>query len=61
MPKKCNGCKFLSIDEEEQDFIKNQGGGIYPHICTKYKKQVRHFPYSEPYIHPCEECEKGSE
>lgn len=52
----CNGCEFLSIDEEEQDFTKNQGGGIYPHICRKYKKQVRHFPYSEPYIYPCDEC-----
>lgn len=52
----CNGCEFLSIDEEEQDFIRNQGGGIYPHCCTKYKKIVRHFSYSEPYIYPCDEC-----
>ena len=54
--KFCNGCKHLSIDEDEQNLIKKQGGGIYPHICTKYKKRVLHNPYKEPYIHPCDEC-----
>ena len=57
--KICNGCNFLSIDEKEQDLIRAQGGVTYPHICTKYKKRVLHYPYNEPYIHPCKECMKG--
>ncbi len=58
--KVCNGCDFLNINEEEQDRIKAQGG-IYPHICKKYRKRLSHHPYREPYIHPCEECMKGGE
>lgn len=56
----CNGCEFLNIDEEVQNIIKKQHGETIPHICKKYKKRVLHFPYKEPYIHPCEECEKGA-
>ena len=52
----CNGCEFLSIGEEEQNFLRNLSGAIYPHFCTKYKKIVRHFPYDEPYIYPCDIC-----
>ena len=59
MPKVCNGCEFLNIDEYEQDLIKVKFRHCPPHICNKYNKRVIHFPYSEPYIHPCEECEKG--
>ena len=55
----CNKCKWLSIDEHEQNVIREQGGGIYPHICRLYKKRVTHYPYAEPYIHPCEECIKS--
>ena len=58
MPKMCNGCEFLNIDEYKQDLIKAKCGYCPPHICNKYNKRVLHFPYSEPYIHPCEECEK---
>lgn len=58
MPKVCNGCKHLSIDEDEQNLIKSQSGEIYPHICKKYNKRVLHMPYKEPYIHPCEECNR---
>lgn len=61
MAKMCNGCEFLNIDEYEQDLIKAKCGDCPPHICKKYNKRVTHFPYSEPYIHPCEECEKGGE
>ena len=57
--KICNDCEFLSITEEQQNFLKEQGCGILSHNCKKYKKQVRHFPYREPYIHPCEECLKN--
>ena len=59
--KECTGCQYLSIDEKEQNFIKKQGGGLYPHICRKYKKRVLHTPYKEPYIHPCDECIKENE
>jgi hypothetical protein len=52
----CNGCEFLIIDEEEQNLIKNQSDVIYPHCCKKYQRIVRHFPYDEPYIYPCNEC-----
>lgn len=58
MDKTCNNCKYLSINEFEQNYITEQGGGLYPHICTKYKKRVLHYPYKEPLIHPCEECLK---
>ena len=58
MPKMCNGCEFLNIDEYEQDLIKSKCGVCPAHICKKYNKRVTHFPYSEPYIHPCEDCEK---
>lgn len=54
--KTCNDCEFLSITEEQQDFLKKHSGEILSHNCKKYKKQVRHFPYKEPYIHPCKEC-----
>jgi hypothetical protein len=56
MTKVCNGCKFLYIDEYVQDLIKLKKGICPPHICLKHKKQVKHFPYSEPYIYPCNEC-----
>ena len=51
----------LNIDEYEQDLLRLmlQHGDCPPHICNKYNKQVIHSPYSEPWIHPCEECEKG--
>ncbi len=55
----CNDCEFLSINEEDQNRIKELGGVCLPHICEKYNKRVLHYPYTEPYIHPCEECEKG--
>lgn len=58
MDKHCNACEFLSITEAEQNQIKAQGGGCPPHICRKYGKRVLHFPYREPFIHPCEECLK---
>lgn len=57
MPKMCNGCEFLNIDEYEQDLIKEKCGDCPPHICKKYNKRITYFPYNEPYIHPCEECE----
>lgn len=56
--KICNGCEFLSIDEYEQDLIKAKFGERPDHICKKYNKRVKHTPYSEPYIHPCKECEE---
>ena len=56
MPKICNGCEFLNIDEYEQDLLRLmlQHGDCPPHICNKYNKQVTHLPYSELWIHPCE-------
>lgn len=57
----CNDCEFLNIDEREQNIIKKRDGWCPPHICKKYNKRVLHFPYREPYIHPCEECEKEGE
>lgn len=56
----CNYCEFLSIDEDEQEEImnNNNGGQFVPHICTKYRKRVMHFPYLQPDICPCEECDK---
>lgn len=61
MPKFCNDCEFLNIDEYEQNLIKEKYGKLPLHICTRYDRRVKHYPYKEPYIHPCEECEKGGE
>lgn len=65
MNKVCNDCKCLNINEDEQNYLKEQVGHIYPHICKKYNRRLSHYPYVEPMIHPCEEClngqtEKGS-
>lgn len=54
--KNCNICEHLSITEAEQNLIKEQGGGFYPHVCTKYKKRVFHYPYPQTIITPCKEC-----
>ena len=59
MPKYCNSCAFLNIDEDEQNRIKKESGILYPHICLKYMIRVKHYPYREPYIHPYEKCNKG--
>lgn len=56
MPKVCNGCEYLNISERTQDLLKAKGMGCPPHICKKYNIRVTHFPYREPYIHPCKEC-----
>lgn len=58
MPKYCNSCVFLNIDEDEQRRIKREQGILHIHICLKYMVRVRHYPYKEPYIHPCKECDK---
>ena len=57
--KMCNGCKYLNIDEHEQNYLRKHTGHIYDHICKKYNKRVCHFPYDEPFIYPCDECMKG--
>ena len=59
MPKTCNDCEFLNMDEAEQNAIKARGDGCPPHICRKYNVRVKHFPLMHPDIHPCKECEKG--
>lgn len=52
----CNKCEYLSISEQQQNFIKSQCGNCPPHICNKYNKRVFHYPYKEPFIYPCKEC-----
>ena len=54
----CNDCEFLSIIEKDQNDLRKLGYDYTPHICNKYDKRVLHFPYQQPFIHPCEECEK---
>ena len=55
MNKVCNDCKCLNINEDEQNYLKEQVGHIYPHLCKKYNRRLFHYPYVEPMIHPCEE------
>ena len=52
----CGNCEHLSITEHEQNEVKELSGRIYPHVCTKYKTRVFHFPYQEPFICRCVEC-----
>lgn len=52
----CNDCPHLSITEEQQERLWRVAGkkAMFPHICTKYRERVLHYPYHEPMIHPCE-------
>lgn len=52
----CNDCDFLNITEDEQNKLKRSTGTIFQHFCIKYNKRVIHAPYSEPLIHPCDDC-----
>lgn len=56
----CNICPYLSITEEQQERLWRASGkkAMLPHICTKYNERVLHYPYQEPIIHPCKQCEK---
>ena len=56
----CNNCPHLSITEEQQHRIWKAAGKIamLPHICTKYNVRVLHYPYREPMIYPCSQCEE---
>lgn len=56
----CNNCPHLNITEEQQHYLMITTGtkSMPPHICTKYNERVLHFPYREPMIHPCPQCEK---
>ena len=59
----CNDCPYLSITEEQQERMWRMGKrkAMFPHICQKYNERVLHYPYIEPMIHPCRQCEKEKE
>ena len=58
----CNDCPHLNITEKQQTIIhRGTGRNFVPHICMKYKERVLHYPYREPMIHPCPQCEKEKE
>ena len=59
----CNDCSHLSITEEQQHRLWRVTGkkSMLPHICTKYNERVLHYPYREPMIHPCQQCEEEKE
>ena len=56
----CNNCPHLSITEEQQERLWRAAGkmAMLPHVCTKYNERVLHYPYREPMIHPCKQCEE---
>ena len=57
----CNNCKHLNITEAEQNFIKQRGNTLVPHICTKYNQRVLHRAINKihnEYIYPCDKCLK---
>lgn len=59
----CNDCPYLNITEEQQEHMWriSKRKAMFPHICTKYNQRVLHYPYYEPMIHPCRQCEKEKE
>lgn len=59
----CNNCPHLSITEEQQHRLwrATSKKSMLPHICTKYNERVLHYPYREPMIHPCKQCEEEKE
>lgn len=59
----CNSCLHLTTTEEQQErfWRLTKKKVMLPHICSKYNQRVRHYPYYEPMIHPCEECIKEME
>ena len=59
----CNNCPYLSVTEEQQDYLWIATGKqvMFPHACTKYNEILRHYPYEEPMIHPCPQCEEEKE
>lgn len=59
----CNDCPHLNITEEQQERMWriSKRKAMFPHICRKYNQRVLHYPYREPMIHPCRQCEKEKE
>lgn len=59
----CNDCPHLNITEEQQEHMWriSKRMAMFPHICIKYNQRVLHYPYREPMIHPCKQCEEESE
>ena len=52
----CNYCEYCSPKESEQTRNKE------PHMCLKYKKQLRHMASGKshsPLIRPCQDCIDG--
>lgn len=59
----CNNCPHLSITEEQQERLwrTTNKKAMPPHMCTKYNQRLLHYPYEEPMIHPCQQCEEEKE
>lgn len=59
----CNNCPYISITEEQQERLwkTSKKKTMLPHMCTKYDQRVFHYPYEEPMIHPCQQCEEEKE
>ena len=58
----CNGCKYLNIDEIDQDILRKTTGVIKEHRCNKYFKKLWHNSSGidhDPNIYPCPECKDG--
>lgn len=59
----CNNCPHLNITEEQQERLwrASKKKTMLPHMCNKYNQRVLHYPYREPMIHPCQQCEEEKE
>lgn len=59
----CNDCPHLNITEEQQihTWKITKKKVIFPHICIKHNQRVFHYPYREPMLHPCRQCEEEKE
>jgi hypothetical protein len=59
----CNNCPHLNITEVQQHRLWKTSGKriMISHTCMKYDQRVFHYPYREPMIHPCQQCEEEKE
>ena len=56
----CNDCPHLIVTEAQQEHLWkiSKKKVMFPHICSKYNRRVLHYPYREPMICPCRQCEE---
>lgn len=57
----CNKCKWITVNEEVQNLVKEKNGVILSHICDLYEEKLLHTKKNKDYhpkIIPCEYCNR---